>query len=267
MIKLIITDLDGTFLNSQGDYNRALFEEVKALMAKKQVHFALCTGKQCERVEELFGADATNFWILGDSASRIKHKGEFAYQSLIGNSLGMEMIATLEQADIGTSPVIIACTPQGAVLRDDTDINLINKVKSSYAKVRLVEDYQQIEDDFIKITVYDADNRCAELKPHMARFENKAYVVVSEPAWMDIADYGVHKGNTVARLQQLLNITPEETMVFGDGMNDVELMECGTYSFAVSNAFDEIKRLANYITGSNDEDGVMRTIQHMLALQ
>ena len=110
MIKLIITDLDGTFLNSQGDYNRALFEEVKALMAEKQVHFSLCTGKQCERVEALFGADAANFWILGDSASRIKHNGEFAYQSLINNGLGLEMIAALEQADIGTRPVIIACT-------------------------------------------------------------------------------------------------------------------------------------------------------------
>ena len=48
-------------------------------------------------------------------------------------------------------------------------------------------------------------------------------------------NYAVHKGNTVTRLQQLLNISPEETMVFGDGLND--------------------------------EDGVMRTIQQMLALQ
>jgi len=40
MIKLIITDLDGTFLNSQGDYDRALFTEVKEMMTAKGVHFA-----------------------------------------------------------------------------------------------------------------------------------------------------------------------------------------------------------------------------------
>lgn len=55
MIKLIITDLDGTFLNSNGDYDRELFMEVSALMAEKGVHFSACTGKQCDRVEELFG--------------------------------------------------------------------------------------------------------------------------------------------------------------------------------------------------------------------
>lgn len=71
MIKLIITDLDGTFLNSHGDYNRQLFVQVKQMMQDQGVHFALCTGKQCERVEELFGEEAGDFWILGDSATRI----------------------------------------------------------------------------------------------------------------------------------------------------------------------------------------------------
>lgn len=51
MIKLIITDLDGTFLNSHGDYDKKLFLEVRQVMMHKRVHFAACTGKQCERVE------------------------------------------------------------------------------------------------------------------------------------------------------------------------------------------------------------------------
>ena len=75
MIKLIITDLDGTFLNRHGDYNRVLFPHIKNLMQQKGVAFALCTGKQCERVEELFGEQVHDFWILGDSATRIKHVG------------------------------------------------------------------------------------------------------------------------------------------------------------------------------------------------
>ena len=53
MITLIITDMDGTFLNSRGDYNRALFAEVVAAMAQQGIHFAPCTGKQVDRVEAL----------------------------------------------------------------------------------------------------------------------------------------------------------------------------------------------------------------------
>ena len=45
MIKLILTDMDGTFLNSQGDFNRELFKKVKQMMEEKGVVFAPCTGK------------------------------------------------------------------------------------------------------------------------------------------------------------------------------------------------------------------------------
>ena len=86
MIKLILTDMDGTFLNSQGDFNRELFKQVKQMMTEKGVIFAPCTGKQSERVEEIFGEDAADFWILGDSASRIKRNGAVVYESLLENT-------------------------------------------------------------------------------------------------------------------------------------------------------------------------------------
>lgn len=56
-------------------------------------------------------------------------------------------------------------------------------------------------------------------------------------------------------------------MVFGDGLNDIELMRCGDYSFAMRNAFEETKAAARFITGSNDDDAVMHTIIRLLTLQ
>lgn len=44
MIKLVITDLDGTFLNNQGDFDRTLFEKTKRVMEEQHVAFAICTG-------------------------------------------------------------------------------------------------------------------------------------------------------------------------------------------------------------------------------
>ncbi|GIO18484.1 hypothetical protein J18TS1_15840 [Oceanobacillus oncorhynchi subsp. incaldanensis] len=60
MIKLVLTDMDGTFLNNRGDFNRELYSDVKKMMHEKGVVFAPVTGKQCERVEELFGDDAND---------------------------------------------------------------------------------------------------------------------------------------------------------------------------------------------------------------
>lgn len=265
VIKLIISDLDGTFLNSQGDYDRKLYAEVRQLMQEKGVHFAACTGKQCERVEELFGDNSRDMWIVGDSATRIKRNGEFLYQSLIDNHLGQQIIATLHQAN--SDHVVIACTPSGAVIREDTPAHLAERVRQSYASLHKMEDLSSLTEDFVKITVYDAAGNCPQTRPFLTPFEHQVYIVVAEAAWIDIANQGVHKGTTIRRLQQMLNIDRHETMAFGDGYNDIELLAEAEYSFAMRNAFDETKAVANFITRSNDENAVLNTIKRILSLQ
>ena len=265
MIKLIVTDMDGTFLNSKGDYNRELFQDVVTLMKEKGVRFAPCTGKQCERVEELLGDHAKDCLILGDSATRIKHQGEYLYQSLLTNKLGLEIIDLLESLDHGH--IVIACTEDGAFIKNSTAPHLQELVRNSYAKVNLLSSYSKIESDFIKITVYDEQGRSLETKPHLSDFFDKAYIVASEANWIDIANHGVHKGATVEKLQDMLDVTYEETMVFGDGLNDIELMEKGAFSFAMRNGFAETKAAANYIAGHHDDDSVMKTIIQFLNIQ
>src|SRR5699024_1961755 len=116
MIKLILSDMDGTFLNDNGNYNRALYQKAKQMMEERDIVFAPVTGKQCERVEELFEEDAKDFWILGDSATRIKHKNQFVYESLIDNNLGLDIIRFLEK--ITPDQTIIACTKGAAIIKD-----------------------------------------------------------------------------------------------------------------------------------------------------
>ncbi|MFJ5406671.1 HAD-IIB family hydrolase [Pectobacterium punjabense] len=263
MIKLVITDLDGTFLHSDGDYNRVLFAEVYALMKAKGIQFAACTGKQCERVEALFGDDAKDIWILGDSATRIKHQGDYVYQSLIKNCLALSLIGVLESID--DQHVVIGCTPNGAMVKETISPDLLEKIKKSYTNVTLIPGFSAVTDDFVKITVYDPAGHCYETAKYLDAFHDHVYIVVSEAAWIDIANVGVHKGHTVEILQDKLAIMPEETMVFGDGYNDIELMSRAAYSFAMRNAFEETKAAANFIARSNDDDGVLKTIKLLLS--
>lgn len=265
MIKLIISDLDGTFLNKQGDYDRQLFAQVYQVMADQGVQFVACTGKQCDRVEELFGEYSKKIWIVGDSATTIKFNGEFVYRSFIRNELGQQIIKTLEQ--VSDKHVIIACTDRGAAIKSDLPERLKQKVRGSYATIIEVDDLSSVTDDFIKITVYDETEQCPQTRLHLNPYENDAYIVVSEAAWIDITDYDVHKGNTIKKLQNMLNVNHHETMAFGDGYNDIELLEQAEYSFAMRNAFDETKANAKFITGYNTESAVLKTIQLMLDLQ
>ena len=266
MIKLILTDLDGTFLDSKGSFDKELYEQVKGSMDEQAIYFAPCTGKQCERVEELFGPELSkDLWILGDSATCIKHNNEYVYESLLPNDLGIKLINKLEE--IANDYTIIACTPTAAMIKETTSEEDKQMVKGSYREVQLVEALHKITEDFVKITVYDRKKRCFEYVKELMEFKEQAYIVASEAAWIDISNAGVHKGTTVKELQKLLEVTKEETMAFGDGLNDIELLNAATYSFAMGNAFEETKAAANFITRSNDEQGVLQTIQKIIALQ
>lgn len=234
-------------------------------MTSRGVHFAACTGKQCERVEELFGEYSKDIWIVGDSATRIKRNDNFAFQSLIDNATGKAIINKLEE--VSSTQVIIACTPEGAVVRSDVSQHLKDKIRQSYARMIETEDFNSVDSDFVKITVFDEEGNCPQTRPHLRPFEDDVYIVVSEASWIDIAGYGVHKGSTVKKLQKILNVSPEETMAFGDGYNDLELLAQAEYSFAMRNAFEEVKHAARFVTGTNDESAVMETINRLLALQ
>ncbi len=72
---------------------------------------------------------------------------------------------------------------------------------------------------------------------------------------------GINKGQAVKLLQDSLEIKPEETMAFGDQLNDIEMLEQAYYSFAVGNARPEVKATARFQTDTNVNDGVLKILK------
>jgi Cof subfamily protein (haloacid dehalogenase superfamily) len=265
MIKLIITDMDGTFLDDKKKYNTVLFDQVKKMTREQGITFAVCTGKQTQRVEEIFDTDYYDFYIIADSAARIKHQHKFIYQSLLDNALGLKIIASL--ISINEKYAIIVSTENGAFTKNNIPPHIHKRLNSAFSNLKLITNYSDLTEDFIKITVYDEHGDCIRAESRLSNYKNKAYIVASESQWLDITNYGVHKGTTVAKLQNMLGVNEQETMIFGDGLNDIELMDQGTFSFAMENGCDQTKAAANYIIGSNNDDSVLRTIIQILNLQ
>lgn len=266
MIKLVVTDLDGTFLNNESSFDLELFREVYAQMQQQGIEFVACTGKQCERVEKLFEHAGEGIWILGDSATRIKKDGQLIREFILERERALHAIRLIEQFDAELT--LIACTSGAAYVKDTISPDLYRVVKGSYQEVIKIGSFTEITEEFLKLTVFDPLQRSAALRAYVeSELLDTIYIIDSEPRWLDITALHTHKGETVKRLQELLHVTYEQTMAFGDGENDVELMDIAKYSFAVSNACDNTKRAADWITKSNEEKGVLLTIQKMIQLQ
>ncbi|MEG0214714.1 MAG: HAD hydrolase family protein, partial [Hungatella sp.] len=59
-------------------------------------------------------------------------------------------------------------------------------------------------------------------------------------------------------------ITPQETLVFGDQLNDIEMLQQAYYSFAVGNAREEVKAVARFTADTNERNGVLKILKQFL---
>jgi hydroxymethylpyrimidine pyrophosphatase-like HAD family hydrolase len=99
-----------------------------------------------------------------------------------------------------------------------------------------------------------------------AQFDGRLYIAKSLPHFLEFASPDVTKGAGMAFLAEHLGFTPEQTVAFGDGENDVELLEWAGYAVAVANAHDRVKALADFVCPSVQEEGVAQVIEALLEL-
>ena len=89
----------------------------------------------------------------------------------------------------------------------------------------------------------------------------KYTVVRSTPYFLEFLNKEVNKGTGVKLLADHLRVKQEEVMTFGDAENDLDMIVYAGMGVAMANGFEEVKEAANYITDSNEEDGVAKAIE------
>ena len=139
-------------------------------------------------------------------------------------------------------------------------------VSLGYRKIELVPDLLAVRDDNVKMALFDFESSERVIEPAFARFRDRLQVVVTGPHWLDIMPPGVNKAVGLCAVQQALGIPPERTMVIGDYLNDLEMMDAAHWSFAMANAHPALKARARFSAPSNDEGGAMQAIRALLRL-
>jgi Cof subfamily protein (haloacid dehalogenase superfamily) len=97
-----------------------------------------------------------------------------------------------------------------------------------------------------------------------AHFDRRLYISKSLPYFLEFAAPGVTKAAGLDFLSKRLGLTPQHTIAFGDGENDVELVSWAGYGVAVENAHDRVKAAADFVCPSVDEEGVAQVLEALL---
>ena len=116
----------------------------------------------------------------------------------------------------------------------------------------------------MKISIYKKEGIEAATRDIYDEFKDQAKMACAGDMWMDCMASGVNKGEAVKLLQESLGILPEETIAFGDQLNDMEMLKQAYYSFAIGNARPEVKAAARFQADTNVKDGVLKILKLLL---
>ena len=117
-----------------------------------------------------------------------------------------------------------------------------------------------------KLVVVDDPGRLDELRPKLeARFGERLYIAKSLPYFLELASPAISKGTGLAFVADHLGFAPEQTVAFGDGENDLELIEWAGYGVAVGNAHPGLKARADWVCPSAQEEGVAQVLEALMS--
>lgn len=257
MIKLIVTDLDGTLLNDNHEVPER-FWGIADRLFDKGIKFGIATGRPHFSITAKFETIVDQVYAISDNGSRIVHdKTDLLSKSLPPHEI--EALVKTGRTVENAWPIL--CGREQWYL-ENTDDALMKATLAYHSNFKIVDDLTKVEEAILKVTVYDLAGSEQNSYPAYKHFENRLKLAVGGAKWLDIMRADVNKGEAVQILQSLHNISPDETLVFGDFMNDYEMMKTAKYSYAMKNANPRLIEVANYVTAKdNNEAGILDVIE------
>jgi len=259
MIKLIVTDMDGTLLNDQHEIHPD-FWEIEESLNEKGIMFSVASGRQFYNLESKFDRIKDRMLFFAENGTHVVYKGKDLYVNSLDKSAAQDFIKKGRELP---ETHLVLCGKNSAYIesKDDSFFNEINKF---YKRIEKVEDLTEVDDTILKVTFCNFNGVEEHTFPHFKEYTNDYKVAIAANVFIDITSITANKGNAISGIQKELNISPEETLVFGDYLNDLEMMQNAKYSYAMKNAHPEIINASKYVTTfSNNENGVLKTIDEL----
>lgn len=263
-IRLIAVDMDGTLLLPDGSIPPALWPLLDRLR-ERGIAFAPASGRQLATLQRMFGGvDAELDYIAENGAYVVRGEVEISSDAL-DPAFAASVVTRLRDlvAEGELRAGIVVCGKKSAYI-EDTDRDFVAEVRRYYARLEIVDDLLAIEDQVLKLAIYDFDGGEEHTAPAFADARATHQVVVSGEHWVDIMNTTVNKGVALRGLQEALGVTAAQTAAFGDYLNDVELLQAADWSYAMDDAHPDVIAVARHRAPSNADAGVLTVIEELL---
>ena len=246
MLKLIVSDLDGTLLErDRTELPGEVYEWVPRLR-EKGIRFAIATGRQYFNAKSIARELSDDLYFLTEDGAMGHHGDRLRYRAKMDTGMEEELIRDILKA------------PGAELWMDGTDLGYMTSKNLDFRRDVIVNGFAyKISDEpwkelsnVVKISLiqYGSDSVLPE---NLAFFREKYgthfEVMEAGNGWLDFIPPGESKGKAVRFLMERFGIRRDEVAVFGDSENDISMFEHADFSYAMDTSAPHVKSSARYV--------------------
>lgn len=261
--KIIVLDLDGTLTNSKKEISKPTLDALIDIQ-ERGFKVVLASGRPTPGIAPLAKEcmlDKFGGYVLSYNGAKIIDckTNEVIFQK----TLPIEVIPELYAAAVDANVGIISYDSKKVIVGHGIDKYI--ELESRINHIDLLE-----VENFVEYLNYPV-NKCLMTGEHDVLLEvqkklKKKYnsllsIYFSEPFFLELMPQNIDKAQSLLTLLSTLGIDSEEMICCGDGFNDISMIEIAGLGVAMENAQDSVKEAADFITYSNDDDGILHVIK------
>lgn len=258
MIKMVATDIDGTILNWDGEFSPETVNCIKK-MNENGVKIVLVTGRMhgsTAPIAEKLGLDTPVVSYQGGLVKDINNKT--LYQKDLPADVAKEVVKWAKENNIHIN---LYMDDNLYVEKDCEEIR--RYIKGKFVDYNVC-DFSSLNIDnvnkILAIDYSDAERVTSWVEELNKKFPD-LYIVKSTPYFCEIGCKDAKKSSGVEFLANMWGIKKEEILTIGDQNNDIELLKAGGIAVAMGNATDELKKYADYITDTVENNGFVKAME------
>ena len=268
MIKLIAIDMDGTLLNSKKELSEETKQYFKNFHNKNtETLLVLCTGRPETGIRPYLkdlGYLEENHYIISQNGANIyeSQTGKRVMDAFVDSAAIQKWIELGKKHGIS---VMGAGVDYYYSFDEDPTEWMEFDVKLVSGKLKRIPTKESLNTDFYKILLMGDEEQLNEFETYIPQeWRDEFYVVRSQKYLVEVLTKGVNKAFGLEKLAQKLNIQPSEIAAIGDAANDIEMLEYAGLAVAMGNASEEVKAIADIVTDTNENNGVIKAIDKLI---
>lgn len=260
--KMMAVDIDGTLLDSQNRLTGEVKHAIRLAVSKGLI-FTICTGRPIQGVEPLIDEIGLDIpFITYNGAMVVMGKSrQIIYEQ---NLTSEDSMRIMELGNMFGTTIIVW-------VKNKLYVNRLDERAEMYARsinfhpVVIDNPENLLKDGATKILFYDTVERIHEYESKAGQYVgNMVNYHTSKPMYLEFVDKNASKAIALQKMGEYYGISREEIIAVGDGENDLSMIKFAGLGVAMANAEEEIRKAADFVTLSNDENGVAYVINRFV---